>query len=76
MDILTPSGGVKLDNEVLAEVDELHDNPDANPRAALGALLFSGNDVFKKTSNGPVVSVTGCIGIDEAMQLFDHGRTY
>ena len=39
------------DNEVLAEVeDELHDNPDANPRAALGALLFSGNDVFKKTS--------------------------
>jgi len=25
-------------------------NPDANPRAALGALLFSGNDVFKKTS--------------------------
>ena len=39
------------DNEVLAEVEEvLHDNPDANPRAALGALLFSGNDVFKKTS--------------------------
>lgn len=38
-------------NEVLAEVEEsLHDNPDANPRAALGALLFSGNDVFKKTS--------------------------
>jgi len=28
----------------------LHDNPDANPRAALGALLFTGNDVFKKTS--------------------------
>jgi ATP-binding cassette subfamily F protein 3 len=27
-----------------------HHNPDANPRAALGALLFSGNDVFKKTS--------------------------
>ena len=39
------------DNEVLAEVEEvLHDNPDANPRAALGALLFTGNDVFKKTS--------------------------
>ena len=39
------------DNEVLAEVEqELHDNPDANPRGALGALLFSGNDVFKKTS--------------------------
>ena len=38
-------------NEVLAEVESsLHDNPDANPRAALGALLFSGNDVFKKTS--------------------------
>ena len=39
------------DNEVLAEVEEvLHDNPDANQRAALGALLFSGNDVFKRTS--------------------------
>ncbi len=39
------------ENEVLAEVESsLHDNPDANPRAALGALLFSGNDVFKKTS--------------------------
>jgi ATP-binding cassette, subfamily F, member 3 len=38
-------------NDVLTEVEEvLHDNPDANPRAALGALLFSGNDVFKKTS--------------------------
>jgi ATP-binding cassette subfamily F protein 3 len=38
-------------NEVLAEVEEAcHHNPDANPRAALGALLFSGNDVFKKTS--------------------------
>ena len=36
---------------MLAEVEEaLHDNPGANPRAALGALLFSGNDVFKKTS--------------------------
>ena len=36
------------ENEVLAEVESsLHDNPDANPRAALGALLFSGNDVFK-----------------------------
>jgi ATP-binding cassette subfamily F protein 3 len=38
-------------NDVLTEVEEvLHDNPDANPRAALGASLFSGNDVFKKTS--------------------------
>ena len=38
-------------NEVLAEVEEVcENNPDANPRAALGALLFSGNDVFKKTS--------------------------
>ena len=36
---------------MLTEVEEvLHDNPEANPRAALGALLFSGNDVFKKTS--------------------------
>ena len=38
-------------NEVLAEVEEAcHHNPDANPIAALGALLFSGKDVFKKTS--------------------------
>ncbi|HAE12490.1 MAG TPA: ABC transporter ATP-binding protein, partial [Opitutae bacterium] len=38
-------------NDVLTEVEEvLSDNPDANPRGALGALLFSGNDVFKKTS--------------------------
>ena len=38
-------------NEVLGEVEEVCENyPDANPRAALGALLFSGNDVFKKTS--------------------------
>ena len=38
-------------NEVLAEVEEVcENNPDANPRAALGALLFSGNDAFKKTS--------------------------
>ena len=36
-------------NEVLAEVEEVcENNPDANPRAALGALLFSGNDAFKK----------------------------
>ena len=36
-------------NEVLAEVEEVcENNPDANPRAALEALLFSGNDVFKK----------------------------
>ncbi len=38
-------------NDVLTEVEEvLSENPDANPRGALGALLFSGNDVFKKTS--------------------------
>jgi len=38
-------------NEVLAEVEQVcENNPDANPRAALGALLFSGNDVFKKTA--------------------------
>lgn len=38
-------------NEVLQEVESsLHGNPEANPRGALGALLFSGNDVFKKTS--------------------------
>ncbi|MEC8777586.1 MAG: ABC-F family ATP-binding cassette domain-containing protein [Verrucomicrobiota bacterium] len=38
-------------NDVLQEVESsLHGNPDANPRGALGALLFSGNDVFKKTS--------------------------
>ena len=39
------------DNEVLREVEEVcENNPEANPRAALGALLFSGNEVFKKTS--------------------------
>ena len=39
------------EKEVLTEVeDSLYDNPEANPRAALGALLFSGNDVFKKNS--------------------------
>ena len=39
-------------NEVLAEVEEVcENNPDANPRAALGALLFSGNDVFKNLSS-------------------------
>ena len=38
-------------NEVLQEVESsLLGNPAANPRGALGALLFSGNDVFKKTS--------------------------
>ncbi len=38
-------------NEVLSEVEEVcENNPEANPRAALGALLFSGNEVFKKTS--------------------------
>ena len=36
-------------NEVLAEVEEVcENNPEANPRAALGALLFSGNDALKK----------------------------
>lgn len=39
------------ENNVLSEVESsLHGNPEANPRAALGALLFSGNDVFKKNS--------------------------
>jgi len=37
-------------NDVLTEVEEsVSSNEDANPRGALGALLFSGNDVFKKT---------------------------
>ena len=41
-------------NEVLAEVEEVCDNnPETNPRAALGALLFSGNDALKKL---PVLS--------------------
>ncbi len=35
---------------VLAEVEESAEgNPDANPRGALGALLFSGDSVFKET---------------------------
>ena len=39
------------ENSVITEVENsLRDNQEANPRAALGALLFSGNDVFKKTS--------------------------
>ncbi len=38
------------DNDVLTEVEEsISGNEDANARGALGALLFSGNDVFKKT---------------------------
>ena len=38
-------------NDVLTEVEEsISSNEDANSRGALGALLFSGNDVFKKTS--------------------------
>ena len=37
-------------NDVLTEVEEVVEEDDANPRGALGALLFSGNDVFKKTS--------------------------
>ncbi len=35
---------------VMAEVEEAAEgNPDANPRGALGALLFSGDSVFKET---------------------------
>lgn len=42
---------LKPENNVLQEVEEsLIDNPNANPRAALGALLFSGNDALKKTA--------------------------
>ena len=37
-------------NDVLTEVEEVVQDDNANPRGALGALLFSGNDVFKKTS--------------------------
>ncbi|MFP4165908.1 MAG: ribosomal protection-like ABC-F family protein [Opitutales bacterium] len=37
-------------NTVLEEVEEAAvGNPDANPRAALGALLFSGDEALKKT---------------------------
>jgi ATP-binding cassette subfamily F protein 3 len=39
------------DNNVLQEVEEAAiGNDDANPRAALGALLFSGDEALKKTS--------------------------
>lgn len=39
------------ENTVLQEVEKvMTGTPDANPRAILGALLFSGDDVFKKTS--------------------------
>jgi ATP-binding cassette subfamily F protein 3 len=39
------------DKNVLQEVESVAEgNPGANPRAALGALLFSGDDVFKKTT--------------------------
>ena len=65
-------------HEVLEEVESsLHDNPDANPRAALGALLFSGNDVFKKTSvlsGGERNRVSPSKIVNEAMQFSDHGR--
>ena len=38
-------------NDVLTEVEEVAEgNPGSNPRAALGALLFSGKDALKKTS--------------------------
>lgn len=43
-DELNPSKSV-LDEVELAAVD----HPDANPRAALGALLFSGDEALKKT---------------------------
>ena len=62
------------DNEVLAEVeDELHDNPDANPRATLGALLLVEMMFLRKHLFCPVVSVTGLHWQNyyEAMQLFD-----
>jgi len=38
-------------NDVLTEVEEIAEgNPESNPRAALGALLFSGKEALKKTS--------------------------
>jgi len=38
-------------NDVLTEVEEVAEgNPESNPRAALGALLFSGKEALKKTS--------------------------
>ena len=38
-------------NDVLTEVEEVAaGNPESNPRAALGALLFSGKEALKKTS--------------------------
>jgi ATP-binding cassette, subfamily F, member 3 len=38
-------------NDVLTEVEAVADgNPESNPRAALGALLFSGKEALKKTS--------------------------
>ncbi len=44
----------ELDPEktVLEEVEQVKEDPtiDTNPRAVLGALLFSGDDVFKKTA--------------------------
>lgn len=39
------------ENTVLEEVEKVTEGmPEANPRAVLGALLFSGDDAFKKTS--------------------------
>ena len=38
-------------NDVLTEVEEVAEgHPESNPRAALGALLFSGKEALKKTS--------------------------
>ena len=48
------------DNEVLAEVeDELHDNPDANPRAALELFFLVEMMFLRKHRFCPVVSETG-----------------
>jgi ATP-binding cassette subfamily F protein 3 len=43
---------LKPENTVLEEVESATsgNNPDANPRAALGALLFSGDEALKKTA--------------------------
>lgn len=39
------------ENTVLQEVEKVTEGiPEANPRAVLGALLFSGDDAFKKTA--------------------------
>lgn len=42
---------LKPENTVLEEVEaSVAGNPEANPRAALGALLFSGDEALKKTA--------------------------